>query len=184
MPRGAARTRRRSGVCRVAPVESGGDGACRGEECQLAPAGDRIGPADQMRSDEVVLCVGFSPDGTHDHLGRWCHACRVAGCNRRATETFTRAAAVKRRPASGSSFGHCGPYGVGPSAALLAHRAVVCRNDGSGFSWYLFGPDNRLQYDIAARSGTGPGAISSPPMTRTPVPTTSVSISMAHVSRR
>jgi Concanavalin A-like lectin/glucanases superfamily len=36
-------------------------------------------------------------------------------------------------------------------------RAVVCRKDGSyilynysgGFSWYLFGPDNRLQYDIA-----------------------------------
>jgi hypothetical protein len=46
-------------------------------------------------------------------------------------------------------------------------RAVVCRKDGSyilynysgGFSWYLYGPDNRLQYDIAARSGTGAGAI-------------------------
>jgi Concanavalin A-like lectin/glucanases superfamily len=43
------------------------------------------------------------------------------------------------------------------------NRAVVCRKDGSyilynysgGFSWYLFGPDNRLQYDIAGTLGNG-----------------------------
>jgi Domain of unknown function (DUF2341) len=42
-------------------------------------------------------------------------------------------------------------------------RAVVCRKEGSyilynfsgGFSWYLFGPDNRLQYDIAGTLGNG-----------------------------
>jgi hypothetical protein len=42
-------------------------------------------------------------------------------------------------------------------------RAVVCRKEGSyilynysgGFSWYLFGPDNRLQYDIAGILGNG-----------------------------
>jgi hypothetical protein len=41
--------------------------------------------------------------------------------------------------------------------------AVVCRKEGSyilynysgGFSWYLFRPDNRLQYDIAGTLGTG-----------------------------
>jgi hypothetical protein len=26
---------------------------------------------------------------------------------------------------------------------------------GGGFSWYLFGPDNRLQYDIAGTLGNG-----------------------------
>ena len=51
-------------------------------------------------------------------------------------------------------------------------RAVICR----GFSWYLFGPDNRLQYDIAAALGNGPGATSSAPTTRTSAPTTSGSI--------
>ncbi len=42
-------------------------------------------------------------------------------------------------------------------------RAVVCRKDGSyilynysgGFSGYLYGPDNRLQYDIAGTLGNG-----------------------------
>jgi hypothetical protein len=42
-------------------------------------------------------------------------------------------------------------------------RAVVCRKEGSyilynysgGFSWYLFGPDNRLQYDIGSALGNG-----------------------------
>jgi biopolymer transport protein ExbB len=42
-------------------------------------------------------------------------------------------------------------------------RAVVCRKDGSyilynypgGFAWYLFGPDNRLQHDIAGTLGNG-----------------------------
>ena len=42
-------------------------------------------------------------------------------------------------------------------------RAVVCRKEGSyilynysgGFSWYLFGPDNRLQHDIAGTLGNG-----------------------------
>jgi hypothetical protein len=42
-------------------------------------------------------------------------------------------------------------------------RAVVCRKEGSyilynypgGFSSYLFGPDNRLQYDIAGTLGNG-----------------------------
>jgi hypothetical protein len=67
-------------------------------------------------------------------------------------------------------------------------RAVVCRREGSyilynfggGFSWYLFGPDNRLQYDIAgAPWGTGAGATSSAPVTGTPARTTSVSISTA-----
>jgi hypothetical protein len=42
-------------------------------------------------------------------------------------------------------------------------RAVVCRKEGSyilynysgGLSWYLFGPDNRLQHDIAGTLGNG-----------------------------
>jgi hypothetical protein len=42
-------------------------------------------------------------------------------------------------------------------------RAVVCRKDGSyilynysgGVSWYLYGPDNRLQHDIAGTLGNG-----------------------------
>jgi hypothetical protein len=42
-------------------------------------------------------------------------------------------------------------------------RAVVCRKDGSyilynysgGFSWYLYGPDSRLQHDIAGTLGNG-----------------------------
>ena len=42
-------------------------------------------------------------------------------------------------------------------------RAVVCRKEGSyilynfsgGFSWYLFGPENRLQHDIAGTLGNG-----------------------------
>ena len=42
-------------------------------------------------------------------------------------------------------------------------RAAVCRKDGSyilynysgGFSWYLYGPDSRLQYDIAGTLGNG-----------------------------
>jgi hypothetical protein len=42
-------------------------------------------------------------------------------------------------------------------------RAVVCRKEGSyilynfsgGFSWYLYGPDNRLQHDIAGTLGNG-----------------------------
>jgi hypothetical protein len=42
-------------------------------------------------------------------------------------------------------------------------RAVVCRKEGSyilydysgGFSWYLYGPDTRLQYDIAGTLGNG-----------------------------
>jgi hypothetical protein len=41
--------------------------------------------------------------------------------------------------------------------------AVVCRKEGSyilynysgGLSWYLFGPDSRLQYDIAGMLGNG-----------------------------
>jgi hypothetical protein len=69
-------------------------------------------------------------------------------------------------------------------------RAVVCRKDGSyilynysgGFSWYLYGPDNRLQYDIAGTLGNGAGATSPAPTTRTPTPTTRASISTARVS--
>jgi len=38
----------------------------------------------------------------------------------------------------------------------------------AGRGWFLFGPDSRLQHDIAARSGTAAGPISSAPMTRTP----------------
>jgi Concanavalin A-like lectin/glucanases superfamily len=42
-------------------------------------------------------------------------------------------------------------------------RAVVCRKDDSyilynysgGFSWYLYGPDTRLQHDIAGTLGNG-----------------------------
>jgi hypothetical protein len=42
-------------------------------------------------------------------------------------------------------------------------RAVVCRKEGSyilynfsgGFSWFLFGPDNRLQHNIAGTLGNG-----------------------------
>jgi len=49
------------------------------------------------------------------------------------------------------------------SALSWPTRAVVCRKDGSyilynysgGFSWYLYGPDNRLQYDIAGTLGNG-----------------------------
>ena len=51
-------------------------------------------------------------------------------------------------------------------------RAVVCRKEGSyilynysgGFSWYLYGPDTRLQHDIAGTLGKGPATI---PMTVT-----------------
>jgi hypothetical protein len=32
---------------------------------------------------------------------------------------------------------------------------AVLYNYSSGFSWYLFGPDNRLQYDIAGTLGNG-----------------------------
>ena len=47
--------------------------------------------------------------------------------------------------------------------AELAHPGRVCRKDGSyilynyggSFSLYLFGPDNRLQYDIAGTRGNG-----------------------------
>jgi hypothetical protein len=43
------------------------------------------------------------------------------------------------------------------------HRRIICRKDGSyilynfggGFSWYLFGPDNRLQHDIAGALRNG-----------------------------
>jgi hypothetical protein len=51
-----------------------------------------------------------------------------------------------------------------PAEALSwSGRAVVCRKEGSyilynfsgGFLWYLFGPDNRLQYDIAGTLGNG-----------------------------
>ena len=43
-------------------------------------------------------------------------------------------------------------------------RAAVCRKDGSyilynysgGFSWYLYGPDTRLQHDIADTLENGP----------------------------
>jgi hypothetical protein len=42
-------------------------------------------------------------------------------------------------------------------------RAVVCREEGSyilynfsgGFSWGAFGPDNRLQHEIAGTLGNG-----------------------------
>jgi Concanavalin A-like lectin/glucanases superfamily len=42
-------------------------------------------------------------------------------------------------------------------------RALLCRKEGSyilynysgGFSWYLFGPDSRLQHDIAGTLGNG-----------------------------
>ena len=71
-------------------------------------------------------------------------------------------------------------------------RAVVCRKEGSyilynfsgGFSWYLFGPENRLQYDVAGTLGNGAWGYMSAPTTRTRAPTISVSISMARVSRR
>jgi hypothetical protein len=36
------------------------------------------------------------------------------------------------------------------SCAKLGGGSAPC-----GFSWYLFGPDNRLQYDIAGRLGNG-----------------------------
>ncbi len=49
-------------------------------------------------------------------------------------------------------------------------------NFSGGFSWYLFGPENRLQYDIAGTLGNCSWAISSAPTIRTPGPTTSVSI--------
>jgi Concanavalin A-like lectin/glucanases superfamily len=49
-----------------------------------------------------------------------------------------------------------------PEAPVPAGSSV-CRKDGSyilydysrGFSWYLFGPENRLQYDIAGALGNG-----------------------------
>jgi hypothetical protein len=47
--------------------------------------------------------------------------------------------------------------------AQLARPGHLCRKDGSyilynysgGFSWYLYGPDNRLQHDIAGTLGNG-----------------------------
>jgi hypothetical protein len=61
---------------------------------------------------------------------------------------------VAARPAAGGVLERAG---AGPT------RAVVCRKEGSyilynysgGFSWYLFGPENRLQYDIAGTLGNG-----------------------------
>jgi hypothetical protein len=61
---------------------------------------------------------------------------------------------VEPRPAAGGVFARAG---ADPG------RAVVCRKDGSyilynfsgGFSWNLFGPENRLHYDIAGTLGNG-----------------------------
>jgi len=33
--------------------------------------------------------------------------------------------------------------------------APILYNFSGGFSWYLFGPDNRLQHDIAGTLGNG-----------------------------
>jgi hypothetical protein len=71
-------------------------------------------------------------------------------------------------------------------------RAVVCRKDGSyilynfsgGFSWYLFGPDNRLQHDIAGTLENGAWGYIVGIYDKTRAPTTSASISTARVSHR
>jgi Domain of unknown function (DUF2341) len=63
-------------------------------------------------------------------------------------------------------------------------RAVVCCKEGSyilyyfsgGFSWYLFGPDNRLQYDIAGALGNGGWGYIVGTYDKTPARTTSGSI--------
>ncbi len=49
------------------------------------------------------------------------------------------------------------------SALSWPSRAVICRKDSSyilynysgGFTWYLFGPDNRLQHNIGGTLGNG-----------------------------
>jgi hypothetical protein len=46
------------------------------------------------------------------------------------------------------------PVPAGRSSAARP-PATFLYNDSGGFSWYLFGPDNRLQYDIAGTLGNG-----------------------------
>jgi hypothetical protein len=68
---------------------------------------------------------------------------------------------------------------------------VVCRKDDSyilynysgGFSWYLYGPDNRLQYDIAGTLGNGAWGYIVGTYDKDAGPN-SASISTAPVSRR
>jgi hypothetical protein len=76
------------------------------------------------------------------------------------SSTTARACASRTIPRSRTPIGSPSRPG---STRCWPTRAVVCRKDGSyilynysgGFSWYLFGPDNRLQYDIAGTIGTG-----------------------------
>jgi hypothetical protein len=43
------------------------------------------------------------------------------------------------------------------------YGSYILYNYSGGFSWYLFGSDNRLQHDIAGNPGTAAGATSSAP---------------------
>jgi hypothetical protein len=45
--------------------------------------------------------------------------------------------------------------GKGVAAIIAAVFASMDYNDSGGFSWYLYGSDNRLQYDIAGTLGNG-----------------------------
>jgi MSHA biogenesis protein MshQ len=42
-----------------------------------------------------------------------------------------------------------------PGRCLPQGRQLILYNHSGGFSWYLYGPDNRLQYDIASTLGNG-----------------------------
>jgi len=43
----------------------------------------------------------------------------------------------------------------GVAAIVAAVFATMVDHYSDGFSWYLFGPDNRLQHDIAGTLGNG-----------------------------
>jgi hypothetical protein len=53
------------------------------------------------------------------------------------------------RPGSTRSAGPSGPSSARKEGSNLLY------NYSGGFSWYLYGPDNRLQYDIAGTPGNG-----------------------------
>jgi hypothetical protein len=55
-------------------------------------------------------------------------------------------------------------------------QPLTARDQNGGFSWYLFGPDNRLQLDIAGTLGNGSWGYICGTYDKDTGPTTSVSI--------
>ena len=75
------------------------------------------------------------------------------------------------------------PVLAGPSPAAR-RAAIFSTTSAAGSPGISSAPTTGCSTTSRARSGTGPGATSSAPMTRTPARTTSVSISTARASRR